>query len=357
VTDAGYDAFLLLSFGGPQGPDDVLPFLRNVTAGRGIPDQRLAEVAEHYQHFGGVSPITAQNEELLDALAAEFVRRGITLPVYFGNRNWHPFVADTARRMVADGCRNALVLTTSATGSYSGCRQYREDLQLALDSLDEQPPRLGFTKLRHYFDHPGFVAANADAVRATLAQLPAEHRDGARLVFTAHSVPVWMNETAGPSGGLYLAQHRATAGLVASAVRGEQAEFDLVWQSRSGPPRVPWLEPDINDHLRALAAAGVPAVVVAPTGFVSDHLEVKWDLDEEARATAAGLGLAYVRAATAGTHPAFVSGLVDLVQEQLAGRGAGSFSVESPSIESLSGLGICGWHCPADCCPAPARRG
>jgi ferrochelatase len=346
VTDAGYDAFLLLSFGGPQGPREVLPFLRNVTAGRGIPDERLAEVAEHYQHFGGISPITAQNEALLDALAAEFVRRGITLPLYFGNRNWHPFLADTAHRMVADGRRNALVQATSATGSYSGCRQYREDLQRALDGLDEQPPRLSFTKLRHYFDHPGFVAANAAAVRAALAQLPDEHRDGARLVFTAHSVPVSMNETSGPSGGLYEAQHRATAGLVAAAVRGEGTDFDLVWQSRSGPAQVPWLQPDINDHLRALAGAGTRAVVVAPTGFVSDHLEVKWDLDFEARATAAELGLVYVRAATAGTDRAFVSGLVDLVQEQLTGR----------APESLSQLGICGWQCPADCCPAPVRR-
>jgi ferrochelatase len=346
VTDTGFDAFLLLSFGGPQGPDEVLPFLRNVTAGRGIPDERLAEVAGHYQHFGGVSPITAQNEALLDELAAEFGRRGITLPLYFGNRNWHPFLADTTRRMVADGRRNVLVLTTSATGSYSGCRQYREDLQRALAGLAEQPPPLRFTKLRHYFDHPGFVAANAAAVRAALARLPDEHRDSARLVFTAHSVPVSMNETSGPSGGLYLAQHRATAGLVAAAVRGDGADFDLVWQSRSGPPQVPWLEPDINDHLRALAAGGTRAAVVAPTGFVSDHLEVLWDLDCEARSTAEELGLSYVRAATAGTDRAFVAGLVDLVQEQLAGR----------PPESLSELGICGWQCPTGCCPAPARR-
>jgi len=339
----GYDAFLLLSFGGPQGPDEVLPFLRNVTAGRGVPDERLAEVAEHYQHFGGVSPITAQNQALLAALSAEFDRRGYALPAYFGNRNWHPFVADTARQLAADGHREVLVLATSATGSYSGCRQYREDLAAAAAAA----PGLRFTKLRHYFDHPGFVAANADAVRAALARLPAEHRDGARLVFTAHSVPVSMNRTAGPSGGLYLAQHRATAALVAAAVRGPGAEFDLVWQSRSGPPQLPWLEPDINDHLRALAAAGTRAVLVAPTGVVSDHLEVSWDLDEEARATAAELGLVYVRAATAGTHPAFVSGLADLVAEQLTGR----------SPESLSELGICGWQCPADCCPAPARRG
>ena len=250
------DSFLLLSFGGPQGPDEVLPFLRNVTAGRGVPDERLAEVAEHYHHFGGVSPITAQNQALLAALAAEFGRRGIDLPLYFGNRNWHPLLTDTARQMAADGRRHALVLATSATGSYSGCRQYREDLARALAEVGPDAG-LRFTKLRHYFDHPGFVAANADAVRAALAELPAELRDEARLVFTAHSVPVSMNDTAGPDGGLYLAQHRETARLVAEAVRGPGAEFDLVWQSRSGPPQVPWLEPDVNDHLRALAAAGV----------------------------------------------------------------------------------------------------
>jgi ferrochelatase len=341
-----FDAFLLLSFGGPQGPEDVLPFLRKVTAGRGVPDDRLAEVAEHYLHFGGVSPITAQNQALLAALAAEFDRRGITLPLYFGNRNWHPLLADTTRQLVADGRRHALVLTTSATGSYSGCRQYREDLQRSLDELAERPPPLRFTKLRHYFDHPGFIAANASAVRAALASLPAEQQAAARLVFTAHSVPVSMNRTAGPSGGLYLTQHRATAKLVAEAVRGPGAEFDLVWQSRSGPPQLPWLEPDINDQLRTLAAAGTRSVVVAPTGFVSDHLEVQWDLDVEAQAVAVELGLAFARAATAGTDPAFVSGLVDLVSEQLTGQPA----------ETLSELGICGWQCPADCCPAPLRR-
>jgi len=339
LSGPAYDAFLLLSFGGPQGPDEVLPFLRNVTAGRGIPDERLAAVAEHYQHFGGVSPITAQNEALLAALGAEFDLRGIGLPRYFGNRNWHPFVADTARRIEADGHREVLVLATSATGSYSGCRQYREDLARAAEAA----PAVRFTKLRHYFDHPGFLEANADAVRAALATLG----DGdARLVFTAHSVPVGMNDTAGPAGGLYLAQHRETARLVAEAVRGPGAEFDLVWQSRSGPPQVPWLEPDVNDHLRALAEAGTGAVVVAPTGFVSDHLEVLWDLDNEAAATAAELGLGFARAATAGTHPAFVAGLADLVAEQLTGA----------EQKSLSPLGICGWQCPATCCPAPARQ-
>jgi len=342
LPEQQYDAFLLLSFGGPQGPDEVLPFLRNVTAGRGIPDERLAEVAEHYQHFGGVSPITAQNEALLAALAAEFDRRGFALPLYFGNRNWHPFVTDTARQLAADGHREVLVLATSATGSYSGCRQYREDLARAAEAA----PDIRFTKLRHYFDHPGFIEANADAVRAALARLPAAAADDARLVFTAHSVPVSMNATAGPSGGLYMDQHQATAALVAEAVRGPGAEFDLVWQSRSGPPQVPWLAPDINDHLRALADSGVRSVLVAPTGFVSDHLEVLWDLDNEAAETAASLGLDLVRAATAGTHPAFVAGLADLVAEQLTGA----------EPRSLSGLGICGWQCPDFCCPPPGRR-
>lgn len=349
MNETGFDAFLLLSFGGPQGPDEVLPFLRNVTSGRGIPDERLAEVAEHYQHFGGVSPITAQNQALLAAIEAEFDRRGIELATYFGNRNWHPLLTDTARQLVADGHRKVLVLATSATGSYSGCRQYREDLDAAIDAVTADqvgPDRLIITKLRHYFDHPGFIEANVTALRSALASLPAPLRADARLVFTAHSVPNSMNDTAGPSGGLYVAQHRATARLVAEQVRGSGAEFDLVWQSRSGPPQVAWLEPDINDHLTALAATGVNAVVVAPTGFVCDHLEVLWDLDAQASETAASLGMAFARAATAGTDPAFVSGLVDLVAEQLCGQ----------PPRSLSDLGVCGWQCPASCCPAPARQ-
>lgn len=341
AAESGYDAFLLLSFGGPQGPDQVMPFLRNVTAGRGIPDERLAAVAEHYYHFGGVSPITAQNEALLAELGQEFLRRGLNLPLYFGNRNWDPYVSDTAAQLRADGRRDVLVLATSATGSYSGCRQYREDLARAAAAA----PGVRFTKLRHYFDSPGFIEANVAAVRSALSRLT--DPDGARLVFTAHSVPVSMNETAGPSGGLYLAEHRTTARLVAEAVRGPGAEFDLVWQSRSGPPQVPWLAPDINDHLRSLAGSGTRGVVVAPTGFVSDHLEVLWDLDNEAAETAAELGLEFARAATAGTHPAFVSALADLVSEKVRGTPAAS----------LGELGICGWECPATCCPAPSRAG
>jgi ferrochelatase len=342
MTDA--DALLLLSFGGPEGPDDVLPFLRNVTRGRGVPEARLLEVAEHYRHFGGISPINEQNRALIAALRAEFGRHGIELPVYWGNRNWKPFVADAVRQMRDDGVRRALVLATSATGSYSACRQYREDLARAWTVAGAGAPEL--VKLRHFFDHPGFIEANAVGVRTALEALPPEARGAARLVFTAHSIPAAMNDTSGPArDGLYSAQQRETARLVAEAVRGPGAEFDLVWQSRSGPPTVPWLEPDINDHLRDLAVRGTRAVVVAPTGFVSDHLEVRWDLDHEARETAAALGLAFARAETAGTHPAFVAALRELVEEQL--RGA--------APRALGTLGLCGVDCPADCCPAPRR--
>jgi len=342
---AGFDALLLLSFGGPEGPDDVMPFLRNVTRGRGIPDERLAAVAEHYEHFHGISPINEQNRALMAALQSDFATHGIELPIYWGNRNWKPYVADAVRHMRDDGVRRALVFATSATASYSSCRQYRDDLAQAHRVAGEGSPDL--VKLRHFFDHPGFVEPLAAGVRAALAELPAPLRDDARLIFTAHSVPVAMNDASGPErNGLYAAQQRETARLVAEAVRGPGAAFDLVWQSRSGPPQVPWLEPDVNDHLRALSAAGVPAVVVTPSGFVSDHVEVRWDLDEEARATAAELGLAYVRAATAGTHPAFVTAIRELVQERLDGA----------EPRALGSLGLCGIDCPEGCCPAPQRR-
>jgi ferrochelatase len=346
LASVPFDAFLLLSFGGPEGPDDVMPFLRRVTQGRGVPDERLAAVAEHYQHFGGVSPINGQNRALLAAISAEFAARDIDLRVYWGNRNWNPLLADTVATMQADGVTRALVLTTSATGSYSACRQYRENLadaQAAVSSAGSGAPEL--VKLRHYFDHPGFITANADAVRIALAQLPASVRDDAVLVYTAHSIPVRMNAESGPSGGLYLAQQHETARLVTEAVRGPGAPFEFAWQSRSGPPSVPWLEPDINDRLEQLAARGAPAVVVSPTGFVSDHLEVAWDLDVEARATAARLGLPFARAATAGTHPAFVSMIGDLVLEVQQGTAA----------LSLGDLGRFGVDCPPGCC-LPAGR-
>lgn len=338
------DAVLILSFGGPEGPEDVMPFLRHVTRGRGIPDERLAAVAGHYQHFHGVSPINEQNRALVAALRSELAARGIDVPIYWGNRNWKPYVADAVRHMRDDGVQRALVFATSATASYSSCRQYRDDLDQARRVAGGSAMEL--VKLRHFFDHPGFVEANADGVRGALAQLPAALRDTARLVFTAHSIPVSMNDWSGPErNGLYAAQQRETARLVAERVRGAGAGFDLVWQSRSGPVRVPWLEPDINDHLRMLPERGVRAVVVAPTGFVSDHLEVRWDLDVEARRTAAELGLAFARAATAGTHPSFVAAVADLVEEQMSGTEA----------EALGDLGLCGIDCPATCCPAPRR--
>jgi ferrochelatase len=343
LTD-DYDALLLLSFGGPEGPDDVMPFLRNVTRGRGIADERLADVAEHYQRFGGVSPINEQNRALLAALRQDLPAHGIDLPIYWGNRNWEPYVADAVWQMREDGVRRALVFATSATTSYSGCRQYREDLASARARVGEGAPEL--VKLRHYFDHPGFVAAAADGVRAALDSLPAGMRDDARLVFTAHSIPVTMNDASGPErAGLYGRQQRETARLVAEAVRGPGADFDLAWQSRSGPPSVPWLAPDINDQLKELAAQGVRAVVVAPTGFVSDHVEVRWDLDTEARETAAELGLAFVRAATAGVHPAFVTMIRELVLERL----------EAAEPLHLGALGLCGIDCPDGCCPAPIQ--
>ncbi len=328
------DAFLLLSFGGPEGPADVLPFLRNVTRGRNIPDARLADVAEHYRHFGGVSPINEQNRALLRALREEFRAHAIDLPVYWGNRNWAPFVRDAVDAMRADGVRRALVFATSAAGGYSGCRQYREDLEAAAAVGSE----IELVKLRHYFDHPGLIAANADAVRTALAASP----EDARLVFTAHSIPVQMNDVAGPSGGLYLAQQRETARLVAEAVRGPGAQFDLVWQSRSGPPQVPWLGPDIGDHLRTLADQGVRAVVVSPTGFVSDHVEVLWDLDQVAQGIATELGMTFTRAAAVGTHPEFVAMVRELVLEQ----------TQDGPPRTLGNLGLCGIDCPAGCCLA-----
>ncbi|MDX6201140.1 MAG: protoporphyrin/coproporphyrin ferrochelatase [Frankiales bacterium] len=336
-----YDGFLLLGFGGPDSPEQVMPFLRHVTAGRNVPDERLLAVAEHYDHFGGVSPINEQNRALLSALGEAFAAKDIGLPLYWGNRNSQPWLADTVARMAADGVTRALVLATSATGGYSGCRQYRENLH---DARLGGGPEL--VKLRHFFNHPGFIAANVDRVQEALAQLPDPY--GARLVFTAHSVPVSMNDTAGPTGGLYLQQQRETARLVAEGVRGPGAEFDLAWQSRSGPPQVPWLEPDVNDHLRALAGDGVTCAVVAPTGFVSDHLEVLWDLDNEAVATAAEVGITMSRAGTAGTHPAFVAAICALVEERTRGAERLALGPMGPSWD----------ECPfADgCCAPPPRR-
>ena len=296
-----YDALCLLSFGGPNGPDDVMPFLRNVTAGRNVPDARLAVVAEQYEQFGGRSPINGQNLALIDALRAEFDEAGIELPIYFGNRNWEPYLTDTVQQMADDGVRNALVLATSAFSSYSGCRQYREDLARAASEVGPGAPELH--KLRLYYNHPGFI----DAVVARIVEV---HRPGARLVFTAHSIPNSMAQWCE-----YEPQLNEMAALVAERV---QAEWDLAFQSRSGPPHVPWLEPDINDHLRTIAADGVTDVTLVPLGFVSDHMEVQFDLDFQAADTAREVGIDMRRASSVGTHPAFVAGLRELVEEVIA---------------------------------------
>ncbi|WP_282784561.1 ferrochelatase [Nocardia sp. CC201C] len=342
------DALLLLSFGGPERPEDVMPFLENVTRGRGVPPERLAEVAEHYMHFGGVSPINALNRDMIKAIEAEFATRGIELPVYFGNRNWHPMVEETVERMRADGVRSALVFPTSAWGGYSGCRQYHEDIARARAAVADAPQ---LVKLRQFFDHPLFVAAVADGIRAALGALPDDRRDRARLVFTAHSIPVSADNAAGPpgEGGLYSAQVAEAARLAAAAVGID--EFDVVWQSRSGPPQVPWLEPDIVDHLDALHERGVDAVVVCPVGFVSDHLEVIWDLDNEAKARADEYGMAFARAATPGTDPRFADMVAALVEEYRSG----AEPVRSSAMTAL-GCTTNGAPCVPGCCEPPARR-
>ncbi|AVT32179.1 ferrochelatase [Plantactinospora sp. BC1] len=339
-----YDAVVLISFGGPERPEDVLPFLANVTRGRNVPPDRLAEVAEHYQHFGGVSPINQQCRDLLAAIRADFAAHGLDLPVYWGNRNWHPMLADTVAELRNDGIRSALGFVTSAYGGYSSCRQYLEDIVAARAAVGPDAPRID--KLRQYWDHPGFVEPHADAVATALATLDPARRESTRLVFTAHSIPVSMAASAGPQGGRYEAQLRETAALVAERAAPGLA-YDLVWQSRSGPPQVPWLEPDVNDHLRALAADGVSSVVVSPIGFVSDHLEVVWDLDTEAAATAKQLGLDFVRAATPGTDRRFVAMVRELVTERLN-------PADTAARRRLGTLPA--WDtCPAGCCQ-PARR-
>ncbi|MEU7818544.1 ferrochelatase [Pseudonocardia sp. NPDC049154] len=339
-SSSDFDALLFLSFGGPEGPDEVRPFLENVVRGRGVPPERLDAVEEHYQHFGGVSPINARNRELIAAIRAR-----TDLPVYFGNRNWHPMVEDTVAEMTRDGVRTALVFATSAYGGYSACRQYDDDIARARAAVGPEAPHL--TKLRHFFDHPLFVQANADAVRAALATVP----EGARVVFTAHSIPVAADAAAGvpeEGGHRYSRQIAEAARLVAAEVG--ITEYDVVWQSRSGPPQVPWLEPDVVDHVEALHEKGVEAVVVAPVGFVSDHIEVIWDLDNEAAEKASELGMAFARAATAGPDPRFADMVVELMAEHLSDAPARALG----SVPR-GGCTTDGVPCALNCCE-PVRR-
>ena len=338
MSDGLYDAVLLVSFGGPDGPSDVMPFLENVLRGRNVPRERMLEVAEHYHHFGGRSPINEQNRALLDALRAELDRRGPHLPIYWGNRNWHPLLTDTLREMADAGVRRALAFVTSAYSSYSGCRQYRENIAAACAALGDRAPRVD--KIRVFFNHPGFVGPMADRVREALGRFPEDVRPSVPVLFTAHSIPSSMAE-----GCRYVAQLTEASRLVAAEAGA--ANWRLVYQSRSGPPTQPWLEPDVCDAIRALHAAGGRRLVIAPVGFISDHMEVLYDLDTEAADLCRELGIEMVRARTVGTDPAFVAMVRDLIAER---------HFEEPARVAIGALPASHDVCPLDCCPAPAAR-
>jgi protoporphyrin/coproporphyrin ferrochelatase len=339
---APYDALMLVSFGGPEGPDDVLPFMENVTRGRGIPPERLVEVSAHYQRFGGVSPINGQNRELLKAIEQELSRRSIDVALTWGNRNWHPFTLDALRDLKARGHQRVLAFVTSAFSSASGCRQYREDIAKGLSELGDDAPVVD--KVRVYYNHPGFVEPMIDNTVAALGSVGV----GAEIAFTAHSIPMSMADTSD-----YVVQLNEACRLIAdgaSARVGRTVPWNLVFQSRSGAPGQPWLEPDISDHMRARQADGLTELVVVPVGFISDHMEVVWDLDTQAQETAGEVGMTMVRAATVGTDSRFVSMIVDLALERAATtRG------EDPIREALGMRGANHDVCPIDCCPMPTR--
>jgi ferrochelatase len=316
-----YDAILLLSFGGPEQREDVIPFLENVLRGRNVPRERMLEVAEHYYHFGGRSPINDYCRQLLAAM-----RASLPLPVYWGNRNWHPLLGETMREMARDGVRHALAFATSAYSGYSGCRQYLENIEAARREVGESAPLVD--KIRPFCSHPLFVEANAERLREAIERIAVEHRPATRVAYTAHSIPVAMAEASD-----YERQIRETARAVSE--RLGIASWDVAWQSRSGPPTQPWLEPDILTHLRALAASGVEDVLVAPIGFLSDHMEVLYDLDVEAAGLCASLGMRLTRAGTAGLHPTLLRLIGELVREAIA-------APEPPA-------------CADGCCPPPAR--
>ena len=332
-----YDALLLVSFGGPERPEDVIPFLENVLRGKDVPRERMMAVAGHYYQFGGKSPIKQQNRELIAALGREFEQHGPALPIYWGNRNWHPLLPDAIRQMADAGVRRALAFFTSAYSSYSGCRQYRENIEVAQREIGPAAPRID--KLRAFYNHPLFVEVMVDRVAAALRAIPAERRSCAFLAFTAHSIPLAMAENS-----QYQAQLEEACRLVAQSFPGHA--WWLAYQSRSGPPDQPWLEPDIGDALRELARQGVRDVAIVPIGFISDHLEVLYDLDIEAKRLSGELGLHMVRAATAGADPRFVAMIRELALERIeTGRERRALGTLGPSHDA----------CPADCCMPPAR--
>ena len=331
-TSLDYDSLLLVSFGGPEAREDVIPFLQNVVAGKSVPKERLEEVAQHYYHFDGKSPINDQNRALIEALRAELAEHDIDLPLYWGNRNWHPTLHEAIAEMKGDGRRRALAFVTSAYSSYSGCRQYRENIAKAREAVGEGAPAID--KIRVFYNHPGFVEANVEVLLSALDTLPKDRRELARIAFTAHSIPCTMAETSDYSDEL-----EETARLVAEGAGNDR--WQLVYQSRSGPSHVPWLGPDILEHLDALSRIHVKDVVVAPIGFLSDHMEVVWDLDVEARSYANEIGITLTRAATVGTHPAFVSMIRELIEERI-GRTTSRQVVGKRSLPRDV--------CPPDCC-------
>lgn len=341
-----YDAVLLVSFGGPEKPDDVVPFLENVTAGKGIPRERLVEVGEHYFLFGGKSPINDLSRELLDALRDDFAENDLDIPIYWGNRNWDPYLKDAIAEMEADGVKRALCFVTSAYSSYSGCRQYRENLFEARGDI-----AIELNRTRAYFNLPGFIGPFVEATAEALDGMsPDTH-----VAFVTHSIPTAMNAASGgPGQSMYERQHLDVAAAIIerlSADRSGAAPWSLSYCSRSGPPQMPWLEPDINDHLRELHEAGTTSVAVVPIGFISDHMEVIFDLDTEAAATAEGLGMTFVRVATPGTHPDFVSMIRELLLERSAvERG------DSPERCAVGQLGPSHDVCAIDCCANPRAQ-
>jgi ferrochelatase len=368
AATAPYDALLVVSFGGPEKPEDVVPFLENVTRGRGIPRERLEEVGEHYFQLGGRSPLNDLNRDFVAAVEEDLRGNGVDLPVYWGNRNWDPYLTDALGQMAKDGVERAVCFLTSAYSSYSGCRQYRENLADAVAEVDGAPT---LDRVRHYFNHPGFVEPMVDATLAALADLPAKARGDARLLFVTHSIPVSMNDASGRggsraqtgsdgAGGAYLAQHESVAAEITERIRqhtGHRFPSEVVFCSRSGPPEVPWLGPDVNVRIQHASRHGVPAVVVVPIGFVADHMEVVYDLDTEARATAEEAGIAFARAATAGVDPRFVAMVRDLVLERAAAA-----RDEDPSRPVVGTLAPSWDLCPAGCCanargPRPALCG
>jgi ferrochelatase len=331
-----YDALLVVAFGGPETKDEVIPFLENVLRGRNVPRERMLEVAEHYYHLGGASPINDQVRALIDVLQRQLDEEGISLPIYWGNRNWHPLLADTLQRMTDDGVQRAQALVLSAFGSYSSCRQYRQDIERARETVGPKAPPVDKTRL--FYNHPDFVAANAAQLSAALERVPPPRREGALVAFTAHSIPCSYAENCD-----YENQLRETCRLVAETLQIDPQLWKLVYQSRSGRPSNPWLEPDICDYLRDLKNAQAD-VIVMPIGFLSDHAEVLYDLDVEAATVAGELGINMIRAATVGTHPRFVRMLCDLIGERLT---------DSPVRPAIGRHGPSGDDCPADCCKTP----